>query len=141
MLDRGEHWVATRRHCRAAAALAAALLVGGCASVAVDRYVRPERGARAARTAADVVLLDEAPASPNTALARIEVRDRGLGRSVERLRRKLASAAAELGADAVVLEPTTTRRSIGGSPYPIGLYDDRVVAGTAIVHEPPSDAG
>jgi hypothetical protein len=119
------------------AARAVALLAGGltlaCASVSIQR-LEPATTQRAPTTG--VILLHGFPSTPYQALARIEVRDRGLGRSAAALRAKLMDAASQLGANAVVLEPTSTRRSVGGSPGPIGLYDDVVFAGTAIVHQP-----
>ncbi len=111
-----------------AALLAVALT--GCATIVVERI---GSAAPAARSASEVRLLDAWPAEPYRSIARIEVRDRGLGRSPERLRAKLVAAAAGLGADAVVLDLEGTRRAVAGVPGHIGIYDDPVVAGTAIV--------
>jgi hypothetical protein len=116
--------------------LSAVLAVAGCASVRVEPGGET---ARAPRPVASVQVLDAVPAAPYRSIARIEVRDRGLGREARDLRTKLVSEAARLGADAVVFEEPSTRRSVGLTPHPIGLYDELVVAGTAIVFGTPAD--
>lgn len=119
---------------RSGTAILCALAGFACASVDIQRLdpvVRPSR------PASEVAVLEELPAGPHRLLARIEVRDRGRGRSARALREELLGAAAELGADAVVFEDPANRRSIGGAPGPIGLYDDLVVAGIAIAHGSP----
>lgn len=118
-----------RSHPLVALALVAAL---GCRSVVVTPFERLERSARPVSA---VAVLKEAPSAPYRALARIDVRDRGLGRTPSQLRAKLVAAAAGLGADAVVVEDVRTQVSVGGSPQPVGLYDEAIVSGTAIVFE------
>jgi Holliday junction resolvasome RuvABC ATP-dependent DNA helicase subunit len=76
------------------------------------------------------------PSAAYRAIGRIQVRDRGLGRTEAQLRRKLIAAASELGADAVVLDRSSTRRSVGSLLEPFVLYDDLLVSGVAIVRQP-----
>ena len=98
-----------------------------CASTNVQWL---ERRALPPRLASSIAILETAPTRPYRGLARIEVRDRGLGRSEERLRKKLIAKAADLGADAVITEPAVTRRAFGW----FVLFDDKVLAGTAVVY-------
>jgi hypothetical protein len=107
-----------------------------CASVTVQRL----EPATPRKTNVDEIAILTAFPSSYRALGRIEVRDRGLRRSEAQLRRKLLAAAADLGAEAVVLEATTTRRAVGGFWNPFLLYDDPVVAGVAIVSHDDSPA-
>ena len=116
-----------------APALLSAILSSACASVTIlpldpapPPMTDPSR----------IAVLDDFPSTPYRAIARIQVRDWGIGRTEAFLRRQLLATAAELGAEAVVLERPSTRRTFGGYPGPFGLYDDLLVAGTAIVAEP-----
>lgn len=106
----------------------------GCASVSIQRF---EPLAAAGRPAESVAVLDELPSVPYRAIARIEVRDRGLGRSSAQLRDKLIATAATLGANAVVLESPSTPRGLFIAPGVVSLYDDLMVAGLAIIQELP----
>ena len=111
---------------RVSAAGCLALLMA-CASTNVQWL---ERRALPPQPVSSIAVLETAPARPYRGLARIEVRDRGLGRSEERLRKKLMAKAAEIGADAVITEPVVTRRAFGW----FVLFDDKVLAGTAVVY-------
>ena len=117
------------RHIAGVAILLAAAIQLACATVSVQRL---EPKVSLPQPTERVLLLEEAPSIPYRALARIEVRDRGRGVSVETLRAQLAEAASKLGADAVVLEPTSTPRGVFVIPGIISVYDDLMVAGTAI---------
>lgn len=118
------------RHIAGAAILLAAAIQLACATVSVQRL---EPKVSLPQPTEQVLLLEEIPpTTPYRALARIEVRDRGRGVSVETLQAQLVEAASELGADAVVLEPTSTPRGVFVIPGVISLYDDLMVAGTAI---------
>jgi hypothetical protein len=86
------------------------------------------------------MVLHELPSGPYRAIARIEVRDRGLGQSAAQLRQKLIAAAARIGANAIILDPASTRRSVGAAPGGIGLYDDLVVSGLAVIQQSPRSA-
>src|SRR5687768_10845614 len=105
------------------ATLLSAILSSACASVtmlpldpAPPPMTEPSR----------IAVFEDFPLTPYRAIARIQVRDWGLGRTEARLRKQLLAAAAELGAEAVVLERTSTRRTFGGYPGPFGVYDDLV---------------
>ena len=117
------------RHIAGAALLFAAAIQLACATVAVQRL---EPKVSLPQPTERVLLLEELPSTPYRALARIEVRDRGRGVSVETLQAQLVEAASKLGADAVVLEPTSTPRGVFVIPGVISVYDDLMVAGTAI---------
>ena len=117
------------RHIAGAAILLAAAIQLACATVSVHRF---EPKASLPQPTERVLLLEELPSTPYRALARIEVRDRGRGVSVETLQAQLVEAASKLGADAVVLEPTSTPRGVFVIPGVVSLYDDLTVAGTAI---------
>ena len=106
----------------------------GCTSVSVQRL---EPRGSAIKPADTVAILDEVPSVPYRALARIEVRDRGRGRSAARLREKLIATASKLGANAVVLESPSTYRSLFVAPWVVSHYDDLMVSGLAIVQESP----
>jgi hypothetical protein len=102
------------------------LLSTGCASTRVERLgteVLP------GRPVSEVVVLQLPPGPAYRPLARIEVHDRGLGRSEAALRALLVEEAADLGADAVAIEPLTTERAFGW----FVLFDDKVLVGTALV--------
>lgn len=95
------------------------------------------------RQAEDVAILEAFPADRGyTSLARIQVTDGGWEESRAKMIERLRAQAGPLGADAIVVEETTTRRRsvmtcVGG-----GRFSERVLAGTAIVYgAPPADAG
>jgi hypothetical protein len=114
-------------------AVLAGTLVLGCSSVSIQR-LEPRTGS--VQLADSVVVLSELPSVPYRSIARIEVRDRGRGRSAAQLREKLIATARELGADAVVVDPPSTRRGWFIGPGLVSHYDDLMVTGLAIVLQP-----
>ena len=115
-------------------ALLALTLNLGCASVSIQRF---EPADIAVMPAVSLAILKELPSVPYRAIARIEVRDRGLGRSSAELRDELIATALGLGANAVVLESLSTPRSLFVAPGVVSLYDDLVVSGLAIIQQLP----
>jgi hypothetical protein len=104
----------------------------GCASVSIQRL---EPLDTTTEPADSVAILNEIPAVPYRALARIEVRDRGRGRSAAQLREKLIATASSLGANAIVLESPSTRRRLFVFPGLVSHYDDLMVSGLAIIRQ------
>jgi len=80
--------------------MVASLFALGCAT---SEVLRLDQVTRPARTPEAVQFFLEAPDSAYVAIALIEVSDDGWGLSLETLRQRLASEAARLGGDAVIL--------------------------------------
>ena len=106
----------------------------GCTSVSIQRL---EPLDAAVEPADSVAVLNELPSVPYRAVARIEVRDLGLGRTPAQLREKLIAKASSLGANAVVLELPTAPRGLFVAPGVVSLYDDLTVSGLAIIQQLP----
>lgn len=110
-----------------------ALLGSALACAPVTEVTRLDPGRYPARPAAAVEVLEAFPSDrPYTSLARVEISDGGWEESRAEMVARVRTEAARVGADAVVVEPTTTRRLTGASVQGFGRYNERVVYGTAI---------
>jgi hypothetical protein len=119
---------------RAVSLLACGALLA-CASVDVIR-LDEHRRRQVSQTAIEV-FLDE-PTRPYTAIAIVQVDDRGLDLSLETLKAEMARAAAAQGGDAVIIG-RQSRRTAGAVFVPIGStwhgvpYTRKTLAGRVVV--------
>jgi hypothetical protein len=116
-------------------------VAGACASAPSTNVMRLDPAPHRARPAEDVAVLEALPdGRAYTSLARIEVSDACMEQERAAMVARVRKEAAALGADAIVVERTTTRRGTSGAGALFGRLsrcDERVVAGTAIVYAAP----
>jgi hypothetical protein len=120
---------------RAALGVALCILTAGCISTSV-RHLDPTP--RPARAADAVAALDARPDRPYTVVAVVRARSSTVFDSFGDLRRKLMDRAAQLGGEAVILGPRSTKATPIFNTVGFVMSEQKSLMGEVIVFRSPS---
>ncbi len=107
------------------------ILAVGCVKMKVQQT---DDVARPIRSPDSVTVLDAKPEQPYTVIAVVESSSEEVYRSFDDLRQKMIAEAAQLGGDALILAPESTKTNVIFVPYPI-FYDKKQLTGEVIVFD------
>lgn len=118
--------------------VALGVLAAGCVSANVSRL---DLDARPARPPEAIEVLEQAPETPYTVIARVESRTGAIYHDRQDLIRKLVAEAAALGGDALIVGPESTDSRPLFLATGMIMTEDKTLPAEVIVFDRPDEAG